>query len=65
VDPTPDPLLLIKFVSAGYQTRTSGYVARNSDYYTTEAVNTADKHFQINVIFKIIKFPFQEILRLI
>jgi hypothetical protein len=38
VDPVPDPLLLRKPGSAGNRTRTSGSVARNSDYWTTEAV---------------------------
>jgi hypothetical protein len=38
VDPVPDPLLLRKSGSAGNRTGTSGSVARNSDYYTTEAV---------------------------
>jgi hypothetical protein len=37
VDPGPDPLLR-KSGSAGYRTRTSGSVARNSNNYTTEAV---------------------------
>jgi hypothetical protein len=36
VDPVPDPILLRKSGSAGNRTRTSGSVARNSDYYTTE-----------------------------
>jgi hypothetical protein len=31
VDPIPDPLLLTKSSSAGNLTRTSGFVARNSD----------------------------------
>jgi hypothetical protein len=39
VDPTPGPLLLRKSGSAGNRIRTSGSVARNSDYYTTEAVS--------------------------
>jgi hypothetical protein len=38
VDPVPDPLLLRKSGSAGNRTRTSGPVARNSGYYSTEAV---------------------------
>jgi hypothetical protein len=32
VDPVPDPLLLRKSGNAGNRTRTSGYVARNSDH---------------------------------
>jgi hypothetical protein len=32
VDPVPDPLLLRKSGKAGNRTRTSGYVARNSDH---------------------------------
>jgi hypothetical protein len=32
VDPVPDPLLLTKPGSSGNRTRTSGYVARNSDH---------------------------------
>jgi hypothetical protein len=32
VDPVPDPLLLRKSGSVGTRTRTSGSVARNSDY---------------------------------
>jgi hypothetical protein len=32
VDPVPDPLLLRKSGSAGNRTRTSGFVARNSDH---------------------------------
>jgi hypothetical protein len=32
VDPLSDPLLLRKSASAGNRTRTSGYVARNSDH---------------------------------
>jgi hypothetical protein len=38
VDPVPDPLLLRKSGSAGNRTRTSGSVARNSDYWNAEAV---------------------------
>jgi hypothetical protein len=38
VDPVPDPLLLRKSGSAGNRTQTSGSVARNSDHWTTEAV---------------------------
>jgi hypothetical protein len=38
VDSVPDPLLLRKSGSVGNQTRTSGFVAKNSDYQTTEAV---------------------------
>jgi hypothetical protein len=37
VDPVPDPLLLRKSGGSGNRTRTSGSVARNSDYQTTEA----------------------------
>jgi hypothetical protein len=36
--PVPDPLLLRISGGAGNRIRTSGSVARNSDYYTTEAV---------------------------
>jgi hypothetical protein len=42
VDPVPEPLLLRKSGSAGTRTRTSGSVASNSNYWTTEAV-----HFDI------------------
>jgi hypothetical protein len=38
VDPVPDLLLLWKSGSAGNRTWTSGSVARNSDYWTTEVV---------------------------
>jgi hypothetical protein len=38
MDPVPDPLLLRKSGSARNRTRTSGYVARNSDHNTREAV---------------------------
>jgi hypothetical protein len=38
VDPVPDPLVLRKSGSVGNRARASGSVARNSDYYTTEAV---------------------------
>jgi hypothetical protein len=38
VDPVPDPLLLRKPGSAENRTVTSGFVARNSDHYITEAV---------------------------
>jgi hypothetical protein len=38
VDHVPDPLLLRKSGSAGNGNRSSGSVARNSDYQTTEAV---------------------------
>jgi hypothetical protein len=41
VDPIPDPLLLKKSGSARNQTWTSGFVARNSDHKTTEAVTTS------------------------
>jgi hypothetical protein len=47
VNPIPDPLLLRKSGSAGNRTRTSGYVARNSDHYTTEAV-----YFLLHNIYK-------------
>jgi hypothetical protein len=40
VEPVPDPLLPRKSSSAGNRTRSSGYVARNSDHWTTEAVKT-------------------------
>jgi hypothetical protein len=56
VDPVPDPLFLRKISgSAGIQTRTSGYVARNSDNFTTEAVavkytrNLATKYMKLSV----------------
>jgi hypothetical protein len=39
VDPVPDPPLLRKSGTAGNLTRTSGSVARNSDHWSTEAVN--------------------------
>jgi hypothetical protein len=38
VNPFPDPLLLRKSGSAGNRTRTSEYLARNSDHSTTEAL---------------------------
>jgi hypothetical protein len=38
VDPFPDPLLFFFSGSAGNRTRTSGFVAKNSDHQTTEAV---------------------------
>jgi hypothetical protein len=39
VDPVPDPLLFFFFSgSAGNRTRASGSVAKNSDHWTTEAV---------------------------
>jgi hypothetical protein len=38
VDSVPDPLFLRKSGSAGNRTWTSGSVAKNSDYQTTEAV---------------------------
>jgi hypothetical protein len=52
VHPDPDPLLLRKSGSAGNRTRTSGSVARKSDYYTTEVVTT----LLPTVIKKIIQF---------
>jgi hypothetical protein len=39
VDPVPHPLLLRKSGSAGNRNQTSGFVARNSDHQTTEAVS--------------------------
>jgi hypothetical protein len=39
VDPVPDPLHLRNSGNAGNRTRASGFVARNSDHQTTEAVN--------------------------
>jgi hypothetical protein len=42
--PVPDQLLLRKAGSTGNGTRTSGPVARNSDHYTTEAVNLYIHH---------------------
>jgi hypothetical protein len=38
MDPVPDPLFLRKSGRAGNRTRISGYVARNSDHSTTDAV---------------------------
>jgi hypothetical protein len=38
VDPVPDPLLLFCSGSAGNRTRASGFVVKNSDHCTTEAV---------------------------
>jgi hypothetical protein len=38
VDPAPDQILLRKSGSAGNRSRTSGSVARNAYYKTTEAV---------------------------
>jgi hypothetical protein len=43
VDPVPDPLLLRKCGSVGNGTRTSGFVARNSDHWTTDAVSGLDR----------------------
>jgi hypothetical protein len=39
MDPVPDPLLLRKSGSAENRTRASGSVAKNSDHWTTEAVD--------------------------
>jgi hypothetical protein len=39
VDPVPDPPLLRKSGSAGNRTLTTGSVARNSDHWTTEAID--------------------------
>jgi hypothetical protein len=39
MDPVPDQLVLRESGSAGNRTRTSGYVARDSDYYITDAVH--------------------------
>jgi hypothetical protein len=44
VDPVPDPLLFRKSGSAGNRTWTSGFVARNFDHQTTEAVNDNDNN---------------------
>jgi hypothetical protein len=38
VDPVPGPLILRKSGSARNRTQTSGSVGRNSDHWTTEAV---------------------------
>jgi hypothetical protein len=38
VDPFKDPLLLRKSSNAGYRTRTSESVAKNSDYYTNSLI---------------------------
>jgi hypothetical protein len=38
VDPVPDPLFLRNLVAPGIEPGTSGSVAKNSDHYTTEAV---------------------------
>jgi hypothetical protein len=43
VDPVPDLQLLRKSGSAGNRARTCASVARNSDHYTTEAVNVAGR----------------------
>jgi hypothetical protein len=51
VDPVPDPLLLRKPGKAGNRIRTSGFVSRNSDHWTTEAV-----YFLLHNIFKLISF---------
>jgi hypothetical protein len=48
VDPVPDPLLPRKSGNAGNRTRTSGSVARNSDYLITEAV-----YFLLRNIYKL------------
>jgi hypothetical protein len=42
-DPVLDPILLRKSDSAGNWTRTSESICRNSDHYTTEAVNYFDQ----------------------
>jgi hypothetical protein len=39
MDPVPDPLLLRISGSVGYRTWSSGFVARNSDHYVTEAAS--------------------------
>jgi hypothetical protein len=49
VDPVPDPLFLRKSGSARNRTRTSGSVARNSDRWTTEAVNNFAHTVKISV----------------
>jgi hypothetical protein len=54
VDPVPDTLHLRKSGSAGNRTRTSEYVARNSDHYTTEAVE--HKYYCPN-------FPWQSVFK--
>jgi hypothetical protein len=45
--PIPDPLLLRNSGGAGNRTQTSGSVARNTEYYTTEAV-----YFLLHNIYK-------------
>jgi hypothetical protein len=47
MDPVPDPLLFRKSGSAGNRTRTSEFVTRNSDHYTTEEV-LVEKSFRIS-----------------
>jgi hypothetical protein len=50
VDPVPDPLLLRKSGSARNRTRASGSVDRNSDHWTTEAVNFYSKMSEVIII---------------
>jgi hypothetical protein len=47
VDTVPDPLLLRKSGSTGNRTRTSRYLARNSDYYTTTRPKRRSNFFYI------------------
>jgi hypothetical protein len=56
VDPIPDPLLFRKSGSAGNQTWTSEYLARNSDHGTTTAV--PDTFIIPNMVSTI--FPYHE-----
>jgi hypothetical protein len=49
MDPVPEPLLLRISGSTGNRTRTSGTVARKSDHYTTEAIETIAPYQQILV----------------
>jgi hypothetical protein len=53
VDPVSDSLLLRKSGSAVNRTTTSGFVARNSDHYTTEAVEI-EAYSSFNIFFKLV-----------
>jgi hypothetical protein len=47
MDPVPGPLVLRKSGSTGNRTRISATVARNSDHWTTEAVEGIATVFQM------------------
>jgi hypothetical protein len=51
VDPVPDQLLLRKCGSAGNRSLTSESVAKNSDHWTKEAVETDYSRSQFSFLF--------------